>query len=42
MQNWFGHECDMDILKKIKEKYPEPDNTDLLSGKDLNEEIFEL
>ena len=35
----FGNECDSETIKTIKEKYLEPENTFLLSGKDLNEEI---
>ena len=40
VQNWFGKECNIEVVKSIKENYLEPENTDLLSGKDLNEEIM--
>ena len=39
VDKWFGMECDTENVKIIKEKYLEPENTILLSGKELNEEI---
>ena len=40
VDNWFGQDCDTDYIKKLKDCYAEPENTDQLSGKDMNSEIY--
>ena len=39
VNNIFGQELDSDHVNEIKERFPEPENTELLSGKHVNPEI---
>ena len=39
VNRYFGKECTIDMVKKVKSNYLEPENTNLLSGKDVNPEI---
>lgn len=42
MDNIFGKELDKNHVNEIKDRFPEPENTDLLSGKNVNSEIFKV
>ena len=40
VENFFNKEPNAEIIKTIKDRYPEPENCDVLSGKDVNLEIY--
>ena len=40
VENWFNQDCDPEYIKKLKERYAEPETTDKLSGKEMNSEIY--
>ena len=40
VDNWFTQDCDSEYIKKLKERYAEPENVEQLSGKDMNPEVY--
>lgn len=40
VDNFFKKEPNPDSIKTIRDRYPEPDNCEVLSGKDVNLEIY--
>ena len=40
VDNWFTQDCDSEYIKKLKERYAEPENVEHLSGKDMNPEVY--
>ena len=40
VENFFDREPDKDVAKTLKDRYPEPENVQSLSSKDINVEIY--
>ena len=40
VNNWFAKDVDQEYVKKLKKCYAEPKNTEFLSIKDVNKEVY--